>query len=508
MSSPLYLALLGFPSNEIAAFNALFRLAARNGPGFAMVERPDRANVIIANADDTALVQKLHDQRLAARVLLIGASDCRTGWPVLARPIQLLQVLDTVQRLGRTYPTGLQAGAGASRAPHADDAVTGYAGLDTGTQPNTNANPAPRRRDATVASAADMATAFDTAPPSFQTTQAPADAADEAAAPAFAATVPFSHTLAPATSPAPLSRAHDASPAFAATVPYTAADVAPRPSAYAPTAPAALRPEPAATEFAATVPFNVNEPFAATEPFVPDAAVLAARALPVGRTGDVIDRASIALWREARRVHVPSQSPVAFAATGSGVDGRRPAPAAPRGISGADRNPVRIEPRLDTVAGDPAASAAAAGRARPWAAPEADAGAPPPAQDNLLVVDADDRSRRSLLNLLGQQGWRVDMARSHDEARRQLARRSYRLVVVGESVQGANVFKTCRALRRHPGLNGANLRIVLVLDRRRGWLARWRARWAGYDLCVFGAFDPAALGGMLGAAVRAEAATV
>ncbi|WHZ09819.1 MAG: hypothetical protein OJF60_000258 [Burkholderiaceae bacterium] len=490
MNSPLSLALLGFPPNELAAFNALFRIAARHGPGVAMVEHGAEADVVLANADDAALLQRLRAER-PAQVLLIGSSDDGTGWPVLARPIQLLEVLNTVQRLGRANQPGTNAGAATRRAPQvaapiaASDAVTAYSDL--------GAIPAPQLRDAALASDADVAAAFDATVP-FEITQAPAD---EPAAPAFAATVPFSRTLPPA---APQRvRAASAEPAFAATEPFSAS-LPPRPVAAVPSASPALRHDPVSAVFAATVPFSPTEPaFAATEPYVPDAAVLTARALPIERgTTDVIDRASIALWREARRVHVPSSADAT--AIGATAAGPRPAPATPRA---ADRIQERIEPRLDPIADVPAALPGP----RPWAGPDRGAAtSSPQALDNLLVVDAGDRSRRSLLNLLQQQGWRVDLVRSHDEARRQLARRHYRLVVVGESVQGASVFKACRALRRHPGMNGRNLQIVLVLDRSRGWLARWRARWAGYDLCVFGAFDPAALGGMLGSAVRAGAA--
>jgi hypothetical protein len=117
MSSPLSLALLGFPPNELAAFNALFRLAARSGPGIAMVEQAAQADVVLANADDAALLERLQRERPAAPVLLIGSGDAGTGWPVLARPIPLLEVLNTVQRLGQTGPAGSRAVAAASRAP-------------------------------------------------------------------------------------------------------------------------------------------------------------------------------------------------------------------------------------------------------------------------------------------------------------------------------------------------------------------------------------------------------
>ena len=92
MSRPQSLALVGFPPNELSAFNALFRLAARSGPGYVMVANPDQAHIILANADDVDAVRKLRSTQPAAR----GAAD----WPVgeLSGGMNVFQACRAIRR--------------------------------------------------------------------------------------------------------------------------------------------------------------------------------------------------------------------------------------------------------------------------------------------------------------------------------------------------------------------------------------------------------------------------
>ncbi|MDR3453728.1 MAG: hypothetical protein P4L96_13180 [Rhodoferax sp.] len=100
MSTPQSLALVGFPPNELSAFHALFRLAARTGQGYVIVADTHEAHVVLANADDVDAVRRLWSAQPSANVLLIGQSDAGTGWPLQRRPFQLLAVLEAVRALG------------------------------------------------------------------------------------------------------------------------------------------------------------------------------------------------------------------------------------------------------------------------------------------------------------------------------------------------------------------------------------------------------------------------
>ncbi|MGH8820747.1 MAG: hypothetical protein ACREWJ_05585, partial [Rhodoferax sp.] len=109
MSTSQTLALIGFPPNEMSAFKALFRLAARSGTSYVLVEQAHEAQIILANADDGDAVRSLRGSEPRARVLLIGPSDHGTGWLVQRRPIQLLTVLDAVRALGAPPPPAPRA---------------------------------------------------------------------------------------------------------------------------------------------------------------------------------------------------------------------------------------------------------------------------------------------------------------------------------------------------------------------------------------------------------------
>lgn len=99
MTRPYAIALLGFTAFERSTFVSFFRLAARRVPGYAVVDDPQACDLIVANADDSATMAALRGHPPRARVLLVGAGDGGTGWPVESRPIKLMGVLTAVDQM-------------------------------------------------------------------------------------------------------------------------------------------------------------------------------------------------------------------------------------------------------------------------------------------------------------------------------------------------------------------------------------------------------------------------
>lgn len=414
MSTSQTLALIGFPPNEMSAFKALFRLAARTGTGYILVDQAQEAEIVLANADDAETVRRLRDSQPRARVLLIGPSDHGTGWLVQRRPIQLLTVLDAVRALGAS---GVQAGAPAR--PRA----TGFAP----TMPFEPSNPPGPTTEAGPLWDGDPA---DVPPP-------------------FAATEPFAPLEMPGAAAGPDSAG------FALTQPYT--------SIFPPT-------QPYTSGFPATAPYD--------EAHADVSALRAVFANSMPASVETIDPASIALWREARRVRSepePAAAPISI-----------PSPAAP-----ADPDPWPTPRQSPLPTDDPLPAAEA----------------PTPVGDDVLVVDAGDNSRRTLERYLLQRGLGTSAVRSRAEALEQLAKHAYRLVFVNEPVADASVFRVCRAVRRRADAKGSRPTVILVLSSRRGWWDRWRARLAGCDVCLVRPFGESVLAAVLerfaGAARRA-----
>lgn len=90
---------MGLPPLDRALLEAIFLQNVQRGIDFVLVNVLDQADLIISNADDIHVVRDLQARRLRAPVLLIGDSDAGTGWPVLARPIRLHAVLETVSAM-------------------------------------------------------------------------------------------------------------------------------------------------------------------------------------------------------------------------------------------------------------------------------------------------------------------------------------------------------------------------------------------------------------------------
>lgn len=98
-TKPYAIALLGFTPIERSTFDSFFRLAARRDPGYQLVDDPAEAALIIGNADDTEVMRSLRAMDMPPKVVLIGAWDHETGWPVHPRPVKLMNVLNNVDQL-------------------------------------------------------------------------------------------------------------------------------------------------------------------------------------------------------------------------------------------------------------------------------------------------------------------------------------------------------------------------------------------------------------------------
>lgn len=113
------ICLLGFGASELSALHALVRLMMRRGQACTVVHKPAAADVVVANADDPETMRQLWASSSVSRVLLVGQNDGATGWPVLPRPMKLLDILDTIDALLAAPP--------AQRGGAAPDASSGFA---------------------------------------------------------------------------------------------------------------------------------------------------------------------------------------------------------------------------------------------------------------------------------------------------------------------------------------------------------------------------------------------
>lgn len=115
MSRPRPIALAGLsPTEQLLIEGVLFQPAGNQIPGAFMVQDMAQAELIIASADDAAAVRTLRTRALPGRVLLVGASDLGTGWPVVARPMRLHAVMEAARRM-LASPRGASAAADEAR---------------------------------------------------------------------------------------------------------------------------------------------------------------------------------------------------------------------------------------------------------------------------------------------------------------------------------------------------------------------------------------------------------
>ncbi len=125
MPQPHKIVLLGFSAFEKVTFESFFRLAARRTPGYILVGEARDAALAIVNADAAEVFQQCIAAKPSEKVLLVGAEDGGTGWPLLRRPLNLMKMLTTVEGL----LTAPRASASAGRAN--DQKTDGSGSLDS-----------------------------------------------------------------------------------------------------------------------------------------------------------------------------------------------------------------------------------------------------------------------------------------------------------------------------------------------------------------------------------------
>lgn len=99
MEAAYTVALVGFAQHESATFESFFRLAARRPPAYRVQEEVLDAQLLLVNADNAQAVALVRDATLPGRVLLIGAHDGGTGWPVERKPVRLVSLLGSLDAL-------------------------------------------------------------------------------------------------------------------------------------------------------------------------------------------------------------------------------------------------------------------------------------------------------------------------------------------------------------------------------------------------------------------------
>ena len=99
MAGAYTVALVGFAQSESATFESFFRLAARRPPAYKVQDEVLDAQVLLVNADNPQAVHLVRYAELPGKVLLIGTHDAGTGWPLQRKPVKLVEVLATMDRL-------------------------------------------------------------------------------------------------------------------------------------------------------------------------------------------------------------------------------------------------------------------------------------------------------------------------------------------------------------------------------------------------------------------------
>ncbi len=95
----------GFSNFELATIETFFRLAARKAPFWSVCAELEDAAVILLNVNDLHDVDAIRSRRIGGKkIVVVGASDFGTGWPVLHRPLRLTSMLTALNALAS--PTG------------------------------------------------------------------------------------------------------------------------------------------------------------------------------------------------------------------------------------------------------------------------------------------------------------------------------------------------------------------------------------------------------------------
>ena len=119
MSRPYRVALLGFSTFERGALASYFRLAARRTPSYELVNEPDQADFMVADADHGASVSLVVALERLEGTVFIGAAGPLGATAWMKRPIDALHVLRELDAM-----VLLQAAAQAPKGAMAPDSRT------------------------------------------------------------------------------------------------------------------------------------------------------------------------------------------------------------------------------------------------------------------------------------------------------------------------------------------------------------------------------------------------
>lgn len=110
-------ALVGFSQQEASTLESFLRLAARRPPGYGVQDEVMDAQILIVNADNPQALHLVRYAELPGRVLLIGAADGGTGWPLQRKPVKLVAVLDELDRIVGASAAATPEASGVSADP-------------------------------------------------------------------------------------------------------------------------------------------------------------------------------------------------------------------------------------------------------------------------------------------------------------------------------------------------------------------------------------------------------
>jgi len=107
-------ALQGFSEFERTALASFFRLAAQRTPSYVQVDRIDRSDFVIADADHKTSLQAVMTAGRSPDTVFVGASAPQGAMAWLPRPIDPMHIvreLDSLVELRHSSPGGLAADA-------------------------------------------------------------------------------------------------------------------------------------------------------------------------------------------------------------------------------------------------------------------------------------------------------------------------------------------------------------------------------------------------------------
>lgn len=110
-------ALVGFSQQEASTLESFLRLATRRPPGYRVQDEVMDAQVLIVNADNPQALHLVRHAELPGRVLLLGAADGGTGWPLQRKPVKLVAVLDELDRIVGAKPAAKPDAVDEATAP-------------------------------------------------------------------------------------------------------------------------------------------------------------------------------------------------------------------------------------------------------------------------------------------------------------------------------------------------------------------------------------------------------